>query len=451
MKKLKIGFIGCGGIAFDKHLPGMATQTDKIDMYAFCDIIAERAEEARQKYGCTDAKMYTDYHELLEDPEIYAVHVLTPNVKHCEISCAAMEAGKHVICEKPMAATAADAKKMLDTSKRTGKLLTIGYQYRHFDANRAMKDYVSTGALGDIYYAETTAIRRRGIPTWGVFTNKAEQGGGPLIDIATHSLDLTLWMMNNYEVESVTGVSFAKIGKYAAPDEMGNDFGAWDPAKYEVEDSADLIFFHPPYHNMIQYSGNIWGTPHPDDLSRCENYSDFLEKLNHCIRKFFLALRKGGRLAILVGDMRLHGKFYSMQNDLMRMGDFESFLVKGQFNCVSDNRTYKKPFIPIVTEYALLLKKTDSFIIPFSIRQEGVFSVQNTDILALTWHHLIRMTMESIGGRGALKDLYALLKEHPKAKKNPHYQERIRATLYEHPDEYIPVSKGYFRLSYPVT
>ena len=80
MKKLKIGFIGCGGIAFDKHLPGMATQTDKIDMYAFCDIIAERAEEARQKYGCTDAKMYTDYHELLEDPEIYAVHVLTPNV-----------------------------------------------------------------------------------------------------------------------------------------------------------------------------------------------------------------------------------------------------------------------------------------------------------------------------------------------------------------------------------
>ena len=141
----------------------------------------------------------------------------------------------------------------------------------------------------------------------------------------------------------------------------------------------------------------------------------------------------------------------TMQNDLMRMGDFESFLVKGQFNCVSDNRTYKKPFIPIVTEYALLLKKTDSFIIPFSIRQEGVFSVQNTDILALTWHHLIRMTMESIGGRGALKDLYDLLKEHPKAKKNPHYQERIRATLYEHPDEYIPVSKGYFRLSYPVT
>ena len=135
----------------------------------------------------------------------------------------------------------------------------------------------------------------------------------------------------------------------------------------------------------------------------------------------------------------------------MRMGDFESFLVKGQFNCVSDHRTYKKPFIPIVTEYALLLKKTDSLIIPFSIRQEGMFSIQNTDILALTWHHLIRMTLESIGGSGTLKDLYSLLKDHPKAKRNPHYQERIRATIYEHPGDYVSVSKGSFRLIYQIT
>lgn len=238
MEKLKIGFIGCGGIAMDKHLPGMATQRARVELYAFCDIIPERAEEARQKYGCPGAKVFADYHELLACPEIDAVHVLTPNVKHCEISCAAMEAGKHVICEKPMAATYADALKMYETHLRTGKLLTIGYQYRHMDDNRAMKAYVDTGALGDIYYAEATAWRRRGIPTWGVFTNKAEQGGGPLIDMATHALDLTLWMMNNYEVASVTGASFAKIGPVASVDEMANDFGPWNPAKYELEDSA---------------------------------------------------------------------------------------------------------------------------------------------------------------------------------------------------------------------
>ena len=238
MEKLKIGFIGCGGIANDKHFPGMATQRDRIDMYAFCDIIPERAEAAREQYGGEGAKVFTDYRELLKDPDIYAVHVLTPNVKHCEISVAAMEAGKHVICEKPMAATYADALKMYETHLRTGKLLTIGYQYRHMDNNKAMKAYVDTGALGEIYYAEATAWRRRGIPTWGVFTNKAEQGGGPLIDMATHALDLTLWMMNNYEVASVTGATFDKIGPVATVDEMGNDFGNWDPKKYELEDSA---------------------------------------------------------------------------------------------------------------------------------------------------------------------------------------------------------------------
>ncbi len=192
----------------------MATQTDKIDMYAFCDIVAERAEEARQKYGCTDAKIYTDYHELLEDPEICAVHVLTPNVKHCEISCAAMEAGKHVICEKPMAATAADAKKMLDTSKRTGKLLTIGYQYRHFDANRAMKDYVSTGALGDIYYAETTAIRRRGIPTpFGTsFITDGTAGIGAVGDIGCYSLDMVLNAIGYPKPLTVSGYKSAFFG-----------------------------------------------------------------------------------------------------------------------------------------------------------------------------------------------------------------------------------------------
>lgn len=226
--------------------------------------------------------------------------------------------------------------------------------------------------------------------------------------------------------------------------------GNWNALKDDVEDSADLIFFHPPYHTMIQYSGNMWGTPHPDDLSRCENYQDFLEKLNYCIRKFFMALRKDGRLAVLVGDIRLNGKFYSMQNDLMRMGDFESFVVKGQFNCVSDQRSYRKPFIPIVTEYALILKKSDALVIPFSLRQEGSFSVQNTDILALTWHHLIRMTMESIGGNASLNDLYHLLESHPKSQKNPNYQARIRATIYEHPEEYHSVSRGCFQLSYNV-
>ena len=237
MAKLKIGFIGCGGIANQKHLPGMSQQTEYVDLCAFCDLIPERAEKAAKEYGTPDAKVYTDYHELLADPTIDAVHVLTPNIAHCEITVAALEAGKHVLCEKPMAATPEDAQKMLDARDRTGKMLTIGYQYRHFHENAVARKVVADGWLGDIYYAEATYLRRRGVPTWGVFTDKSKQGGGPLIDIGTHALDITLWCMNNYDVESVTGSVFYKLGNLPQATE-GNAFGPWDPETYEVEDSA---------------------------------------------------------------------------------------------------------------------------------------------------------------------------------------------------------------------
>lgn len=242
MAKLKIGFIGCGGIANQKHLPGMSQQTEYVDLVAFCDLVPDRAEKAAKEYGTPDAKVYTDYHDLLADKSIDAVHVLTPNVAHCEITVAALEAGKNVLCEKPMAATEADAKRMLDARDRTGKLLTIGYQYRHFPVNQVAKRVIDEGWLGDIYYAEATYLRRRGVPTWGVFIDKSKQGGGPLIDIGTHALDLTLFLMNNYEPEYVVGTSFEKLGRLLGPDQQGQSFmgkqDPWDNENFEVEDSA---------------------------------------------------------------------------------------------------------------------------------------------------------------------------------------------------------------------
>lgn len=240
---LKIGFIGCGFIADMKHFPGMAQEKD-VEMVAFCDIVPERAENGAKKYGTPDAKVYTNYKELLADTSIDVVHVLTPNASHCEITVAALEAGKHVLCEKPMAATTADARKMLEARDRTGKLLTIGYQYRHNHENIIAKQLVDEGYLGDIYYAEASYIRRRGVPTWGVFTDKAQQGGGALIDIATHALDLTLFMMNNYEVDYVVGTSFEILGKLLEPEQQGqvNTFRGtqdpWNNKTFEVEEAA---------------------------------------------------------------------------------------------------------------------------------------------------------------------------------------------------------------------
>lgn len=226
--------------------------------------------------------------------------------------------------------------------------------------------------------------------------------------------------------------------------------GNWNALKNDVEDSADLIFFHPPYHDIIKYSGNMWGKPHPDDLSRCENYGDFIEKLNYVIKKLYMALRNDGRLAILVGDIRTKGNFYSIQHNIMRMGRFESFVVKAQFNCVSDSRRYSKPFIPIVTESMLIYQKDDPYVISFSKRIGNTVNISKKDVDVLTWHHLVRSTIEKMGGEARLTDLYDVLHEHPKSKKNEHYRERIRATIYEHKEQYIQTGNGSYRLTYEV-
>lgn len=233
MRNMRAGIIGCGGIANSKHLPAIKKQ-GKIDMVAFCDIIEERAVKAKEEYGTEDAKVFTDYKELLK-LDLDAVYVTTPNREHSFISIDAMKAGKNVLCEKPMAKTAEEAKAMLDTAKETGKILTIGYQNRYRADSTYLKRACDNGELGDIYYAKGHAIRRRAVPTWGVFLNEEEQGGGPLIDIGTHALDLTLWTMNNYEPDTVMGSVYKKLGDQT---ETANAWGDWNPEEYTVEDSA---------------------------------------------------------------------------------------------------------------------------------------------------------------------------------------------------------------------
>ncbi|MEX1377215.1 MAG: Gfo/Idh/MocA family oxidoreductase [Eubacteriales bacterium] len=237
MKKLRIGIIGCGGIANNKHLPSLKACEEKNEIVAFCDIIEERAVKAAKEYGTADAKVYTDYKEMLKDKSIEVVHVLTPNVLHGPITVDALEAGKHVMCEKPMAHNTEDAKKMIEAWKKSGKKFTIGYQNRFRNEVQALHEACEDGELGEIYYGKAHAVRRRAVPTWGVFPDKSLQGGGPLIDIGTHALDITLWMMDNYEPESVTGSVFYKLGGLEQATE-GNMFGSWDPKTYEVEDSA---------------------------------------------------------------------------------------------------------------------------------------------------------------------------------------------------------------------
>ena len=164
-----------------------------------------------------------------------AGRVFTTNRCHSFITVGALHAGKHVNSKKRMAINTAEAKKMVDAAKETGKILTIGYQNRYRTDSAYLKRACENDDLGEIYYAKALALRRRAVPTWGVFLNEYEQGGGPLIDIGTHALDLTLWMMDNYKPKMVVGSVFKKLGDQK---ESGNAWGDWDPKEYTVEDSA---------------------------------------------------------------------------------------------------------------------------------------------------------------------------------------------------------------------
>ncbi len=233
MRRLKAGIVGCGGIANAKHLPAMA-KSGLYEITAFCDVIEERAKEAKDRFGSEDARVFLDYRELVQE-DLDVVYVTTPNRSHADISIAAMEAGKDVMCEKPMARTYEEAQRMLEAAGRTKKVLNIAYQNRYRRDAAYLKELCRSGEMGEIYFAKAHALRRRAVPTWGVFLNEEEQGGGPLIDIGTHALDLTLWMMDNYEVASVTGAAFHKL---SCQTDQGNAFGDWDPELFKVEDSA---------------------------------------------------------------------------------------------------------------------------------------------------------------------------------------------------------------------
>lgn len=234
MNTVRVGMIGCGGIATGKHMPSLQALCN-VEMVAFMDAREERAREARERFGSADSRVYTDYRQLLEQPGIDAVHICTPNKSHSEITVAALTAGKHVMCEKPMAITAAEAAGMVEAARRTGKLLTVAYQNRFREDSQYLKRCCERGDLGHIYFAKAHAVRRRAVPTWGVFLSVEEQGGGPLIDIGTHALDLTLWMMDNYDPLYAVGSVYHALN---ATENAANAFGPWDPAAFTVEDSA---------------------------------------------------------------------------------------------------------------------------------------------------------------------------------------------------------------------
>lgn len=236
LKTLRAGIIGTGGIATGAHIPGYQ-KTPGVELYAVCDVLEDRARAVADKFGIPH--VFSDYEAMLRLPELDIVSVCTPPFAHRDAAIASLEAGKHVLCEKPMALNGDDAQAMVDAWHRSrptyGNLFTVGFQSRFGRNAQILKQMIDAGDLGDIYYGRASYLRRRGIPAWGVFTSKAKNGGGPLIDIGVHALDLSLWLMGHPRPVSVYGVTYRKFGNRKG---VFNPWGAWDPATYDVEDAA---------------------------------------------------------------------------------------------------------------------------------------------------------------------------------------------------------------------
>lgn len=232
MKTLKVGIIGAGGIAKDVHIPSYLKLGDKVEIVAIADVAIERAQEVAIQFGVEH--VYGSYEEMLANANLDAVSICVPNKFHVAATLAALEAGCHVLCEKPPAMNEAEATKMMQAATKNNKILTYGFHFRHSEEVKTAKRFIDAGEFGNIYAVKVQAMRRRGIPGWGVFTNKELQGGGPLIDIGVHMLDVALYLMDYPEPESLLGKTHQQLGTRQG---VGL-FGAWDHENFTIEDMA---------------------------------------------------------------------------------------------------------------------------------------------------------------------------------------------------------------------
>lgn len=335
-EKLKYGVIGTGNIAIGKHLPGYSMLED-VEIIAACDIDETKLKNVGKKFDIKN--LFTDYNKLLEMKEIDMVSVCLPNYLHAPVTIKALKSGKHVHCEKPMAINEKEALEMLAAKNETGKKLMIGLNNRFTPESIFVKKYIDDGNLGDIYYAKCGWIRRRGLPASEWFQNKELSGGGPLIDLGVHYLDLVLYFLNYPDTTSVTSRAYKNFGGtqvsqlYAYP-------GSKPDWKYNVE---DLIAGFIELENEVSVAFEIsWASNIEKDECFYEIYGTKANiKYNNGDLKIFSVI---------------NGQFADIQPliepDLYKGNEFKHFV-----NCIRNNQ---EPSISIVDQNVKMMKLVDA-------------------------------------------------------------------------------------------
>ncbi len=238
-KKLKVGLIGLGGICRGPHMTGYETM-ENVEIVAICDIVPEKIDTFKEKFAMPDVAAFTDYKELLKVEGLDFIDICTPNYLHSIIAVEALESGINVFCEKPDAVSSAEAQRMMDAAEKSGKKLMVMRNNRYRKTAKYLKKFIEDGKMGEIYCGRCGWQRRRGIPgKGGWFTTKEQSGGGPLIDLGVHMIDLSIWLMGNPTPVAVSGCTYAKFADNDVSDSVNSDFGEKKAEGiFDVEDLA---------------------------------------------------------------------------------------------------------------------------------------------------------------------------------------------------------------------
>ena len=272
MKKTCIAVIGCGRIADRAHFPVFKRLNSVRVKYA-CDIIREKAEAKKKEYPDLVENVIEDYKIALQDKEVEAVYVLTPNYQHCNIVIDALNAGKHVFCEKPITVNFELSKKMQDTANKVGKILVIGVCNRYQRSVELLEKMNREGVFGDIYHVYCSFRSYRSIPgLGGAFTTKAQSGGGVLIDWGVHFLDLILYILGNAKIKTVTCDTYCGTAK-KMEDYVYNSMWAEDTKDLNgVNDVEDFVTgYIRTDKSSVSFNGS-WA----QNIDKEEMYVDFL-------------------------------------------------------------------------------------------------------------------------------------------------------------------------------
>ena len=247
-----------------------------------------------------------------------------------------------------------------------------------------------------------------------------------------------------------SGTTKAAADKCGIQSRLYDLHSGFDIMNSEIKERPEFIFWHPPYWDIIKYSDvmykasdvqNRYGyDPRKLDLSRIPNWEQFVEAMNYAMMKQFSSLEKGGRMAVLMGDIKKRGKLYSMLAEIIKPGTLENIIIKAQHNCFSDNTQYSGNFIPILHEYVMIVRKDTPLLVPVIVAKEIKADIR--DMAGATWRDVVAAVLEECTEAVTLTYLYEQIEPHKKAQNNKHWREKIRQTLQINPNHFHHTDRG---------